>query len=300
MTNIPIDLLRTFVALVDQRGFTRAAQVLGCTQPAVSSQVKRLQRLLGSELLDKSAPGVILTEKGEAIVKCARRLLAINDQILDLAAPRTSERPLRIGIPGDFGGTLLPAALADFRRRAPHHCFHVRCDGSEQLLRGLRHDEVDLAIALTQPGSPIEAHDRWTERVVWVRAPSTTFGPTGPLPLVTHEESCALSRLAIQALEQADRDWEIVYRAASSDSVAAAVKAGLGLAAMIERLVPADLAVWRDPPPPRLPDIECGIYLRQGRDRELLEQLAHAIAGIIRPAAATMPPFDSAAQRAAG
>src|SRR5262249_60696384 len=86
MTNIPTELLRTFVAVVDLRGFTKAAQVLGCTQPAVSAQIKRLQGLLGSDLLDKSAPGVVPTERGKAIADCARRLLAINDQIIELAA----------------------------------------------------------------------------------------------------------------------------------------------------------------------------------------------------------------------
>src|SRR5262249_9410916 len=73
MTNIPTELLRTFVAVVDLRGFTKAAQALGCTQPAVSAQIKRLQNLLGSELLDKTAPGVIPTERGRAIAERARR-----------------------------------------------------------------------------------------------------------------------------------------------------------------------------------------------------------------------------------
>jgi DNA-binding transcriptional LysR family regulator len=297
MTNIPIELLRTFVALVDQRGFTKAAQALGCTQPAVSSQIKRLQTLLGTELLDKSAPGVILTDKGQAIVDRARQLLTINDQILDLAAPRALERPLRIGIPGDFGGALLPTALAEFRRNFPHQAFHVRCEGSDELLRGLQHDELDLAVAFTRIGSPIEAHDRWTERVVWVHGPSTDYDAADPVPLVAHDESCLLNRLSTQTLDRAHREWELAFRATSSISIAAAVAAGLGIAASIERAVPAELAVWRDPPLPPLPDIECGIYLRPGGDRGLLEQLADAIADVIRPHEAAPA---AAAERIAG
>ena len=61
MTNIPTELLRTLVAVVELRSFTKAARSLGVTQPAVSAQIKRLQGLLGTELLDKSAPGVTLT-----------------------------------------------------------------------------------------------------------------------------------------------------------------------------------------------------------------------------------------------
>jgi len=84
MVNIPTELLRTLVFVVDQRSFTKAAQSLGVTQPAVSAQIKRLQFLLGYELLDKSAPGVSLTPRGEMVVTHARRMLSINDQIAQL------------------------------------------------------------------------------------------------------------------------------------------------------------------------------------------------------------------------
>src|ERR1700746_1866297 len=100
MTNIPTELLRTLVAVVDLRSFTRAAHSLGITQPAVSAQVKRLQQLLGGELLDKSAPGVLLTPMGENVRGPARRLLPINDHILNLTAvPAAEAHVIRVGIP---------------------------------------------------------------------------------------------------------------------------------------------------------------------------------------------------------
>src|SRR4029450_4290002 len=87
MTNIPTDLLPPLGAVVDLRSFTKAARSLGVTQPAVSAQIKRLQQLLGTDLLDKTAPGVSLTPTGELVVNYARRLLSINDQILHAAGP---------------------------------------------------------------------------------------------------------------------------------------------------------------------------------------------------------------------
>ena len=281
MTNIPTELLRTFVAVVDLRGFTKAAQMLGCTQPAVSAQIKRLQGLLGSELLDKSAPGVVPTERGRAIADCARRLLAINDQIIELAAVRSATIPLRIGIPGDFGVALLPAALAEFRRRSPHQAFHVRCDVSARLLRSLQQGDLDIAVTFAQDPL-IQPYDRWSERVVWVRGPATVYDSTGPVPLVVHDEECVLTKLSIEALDRAGRDWEMVFRGPSSLSVGGAVAAGLGVSVMAERVVPPELTVWRDPPLPTLPEIVCAVYLREGDDRELLEDLAQAFAGVIR------------------
>jgi DNA-binding transcriptional LysR family regulator len=299
MTNIPTELLRTFVAVVDLRGFTKAAQALGCTQPAVSAQIKRLQNLLGSELLDKSAPGVILTERGRVIADCARRLLAINDQIMDLAAVRTATAPLRIGIPGDFGGALLPAALADFRRHSPHQVFHVRCEVSDRLMRGLEQGDIDLAVTFAQDPL-LEAYDRWAESVVWVRGPSAVYDPGAPVPLVAHDEECVLTKLSIEALDRAGQDWEMVFTGASSVSVAGAVAAGLGVSAMLERLVPPELTVWHDPPLPPLPEVACGIYLREGPDRGLLEELAEALAAVIRPRPARTAPLESVADRQAG
>jgi len=190
--------------------------------------------------------------------------------------------------------------LAEFRRRAPHQGFQVRCDASDQLLRGLRQGDIDLAIAFAQSDPRLDAHDQWTEHVVWVRGRGAAYNPVAPVPLVAREEGCLLTRLSIQALEQAGRDWEMVFAGTSSVSVAAAVSAGLGISAMIERLVPADLAVWYDAPLPPLPDIECGIYLREGHDRPLLEELAEALAAVIRPSAATTVPLGPMSERQAG
>ncbi len=109
MINIPTELLRTLVAVVDLRSFTKAAQSLGVTQPAVSAQIKRLQVLLDSELFDKSAPGVSLTPSGRLVVNFARRMLSINDQIVEISVPRLSAQSIRIGVSGDFAA---PAAAA--------------------------------------------------------------------------------------------------------------------------------------------------------------------------------------------
>src|SRR3954465_8565884 len=108
MTNIPTELLRTLIAVVDLRSFTRAAQSLGVTQPAVSAQIKRLQGLLATDLLDKSTLGVSLTSSGELVVNYARRLLSINDQILDIVGSRPAAKTVRIEVYALFTADGLP------------------------------------------------------------------------------------------------------------------------------------------------------------------------------------------------
>ena len=280
--DVSTEQLRALVAIVDFRSFTKAAQHLRLSQPAVSAQIKRIQEILGSELLDKSAPGVKLTAAGELVVGYARRILALNDQLVQQIKPVPPVQALRIGVPGDFVDALLPAALAGFRAHSPNSRFHIRSDISENLLNDLRQGELDLAVALTLSEPAPGARPYWLEEAVWIRGPSLTLDPAQPVPLVTYTDSCVYTRLATSVLSQAGRDHEIVFTGTSVASLTTAVGAGLGVMVLARRVVPPDLAAWDDAPLPRLPDLVCGIYLRDGDDRNLLGRLAQELAGIIK------------------
>src|SRR5690349_21290450 len=80
--NIPTDLLRTFMAIHELGSFTKTAQLFELTQPAVSAQMKRLESLIGADLIEKNLSGVRLTETGNEVLRLGRRILAINDQIV--------------------------------------------------------------------------------------------------------------------------------------------------------------------------------------------------------------------------
>jgi DNA-binding transcriptional LysR family regulator len=281
--NIPTELLRTLIAVVDLRSFTKAAQAMGVTQPAVSAQIKRLQALLATELFDKSAPGVTVTEAGELVVNYARRMLMINDQIVQLGAPRTGHPPLRIGIPALYGASRLPKALAAFRSRSPDVRFNVRGDASENLLRDLRQGQLDLAVALTLSGPAVDARHHWSEEVVWVKGANTAIDTSGPVSLITIHESGLLHRLAVSTLSQVGRDSDTVFTASGTIGLVAAVSAGLGITLLPRCEIPRELVTWDDAPLPKPFDVFCGIYLREGVDCDLLEVLADGIADILIP-----------------
>lgn len=288
MTTVPTELLRTLVAVVDLRSFTKAAQSLGVTQPAVSAQIKRLQALLGGDLLDKTAPGVSLTPRGEAVVDHARRLLEINDRILHLAAPRATEPPLRIGVPGDFAGSILPATFAAFRLRYPGVRFFIRGDISDNLLRDLRQGHLDLVVALTMSEPTLEARHQWSERVTWVNGP-VAYGSDDPVPLVSFGQDSVAHRLATNLLSQAGRDTDLVFTTFSVAGLLAAVGAGLGVALVPARTVADEPGLQDAGTLPEPPDVCCAIYLRDGIDLHIVEDLADTMAEALRP-----PPTPSA------
>lgn len=297
MSNIPTDLLRTLVAVVDQRSFTRAAQILGLTQPAVSAHIKRLQNLLGSELLDRSGPGVKLTPKGELIVGHARHLLSINDLILQVADPGAEARFIRIGMPPDFLGQNLPHLLASFRKRWPDLRFAIRPGRLEAHLDDLRHGRLDIAIGLSVREPSAGATHRWVDQLVWVRGDATRLDPAAPVPLVTLSEDCIYYRTAVDVLERAGRNSELVFTGPTVVSLAAAINAGMGIMALPRsRVGIPNLTIWEDAPLPTLPNLVWGVYLREGGARDRLQDLADMIAAGWRARTTSDPEPDALPQ----
>lgn len=282
MTNIPTDLLRTFVAVVDHRSFTRAAHSLGVTQPAVSAQIKRLQYLLGEDIFDRSTQGVSLTPHGEVVVSYARRLLSINDQIVHLggAGPRP-ELIIRLATPSDYIATLLPPILARFRERWPAVRFNVSTGSGDALMRQLRSGELDLYVGLSLT-QPLDARHSWAEAVVWVRGADTRIAPGQPVPLVSGGEPSIYHRLAVNALRSSGLAWEEVFTGPGLTSLHGAVTVGLGVMPITRRrAIDAKMIICEDTALPALPDAYSGIYLREGGPREAYEQLADDMAAVL-------------------
>ncbi len=278
MTNIPTDLLRTFVAVVDNRSFTKAANSLGVTQPAVSAQIKRLQSMLGDEIFDRTVQGVSLTPHGEVVVSYARRLLSINDQIVHLGGSRRPELVIRIGTSSDYTVTLLPGILARFRARYPAVRFNVSAGYSEPLMRQLRDGEIDVFVGLSN-GEPRDAHEVWQAPLVWVRGADMRLEPGETVPLVSYGEPSVYHRAAVSALRGAGLEWEEVFTGPIMASLSGAVAAGLGVMPITRRrAIEGGMIIGDDLPLPALNHAYGGIYVREGGPREIYEQLADDIA----------------------
>jgi DNA-binding transcriptional LysR family regulator len=285
MTNIPTDLLRTLIAVVDLRSFTKAAQSLSVTQPAVSAQIKRLQFLLGCDLFDKSAPGISLTAKGDAIVAHARRLLAINDDILNLSEPQPAARRIRLGTPSDLSGPLLPWTLAKFRLRWPDVNFHLRSGLIGALVREMNSGDLDLIVTHgTDAAAVAGARHSWTDELVWCRSDVTKIEPQGPVPLVAFSEDCLCYRSSMQALRQAGRESRLVLTASGVLTLTAAVNSGMGIMAMMRSRVRfTNLTIWENPPLPPLPELHVGIFVPENCEEPVLLELADELAPLLRP-----------------
>src|SRR6516225_9680599 len=144
--NIPIELLRAVVATVDLGSFSKAAQALRLTQPAISAQMRRLKQLVGTEVFSKAGSTLVLTDRGALIVKYARRILAMNDQILSLGGGPV--QCLRLGLPFVFAPTILSDVLR-IEGNADDTEIQVFCDSSDEIRRRLAAGYLDIGFIIS-------------------------------------------------------------------------------------------------------------------------------------------------------
>jgi DNA-binding transcriptional LysR family regulator len=280
-TNIPTDLLRTFVAIHELGSFTKTAQLLELTQPAVSAQMKRLESLIGADLIEKNTSGVRLTETGLEVLRLGRRILAINDQIVSSGGQQAGPRTVRIGIPNIFAPSKLARILTECRGKASASRLQVCCEHSLGLLRGVRNGYLDMIFILGRQEELQGAWAAWSEDLVWVRAPDLVLEPDAVVPLVSSPNLLLPDRMGMAALEQANRRYEIVFTAFDTQARRAAAAAGLGYFPMARSLVSEPLVIEEPGVLPTIPSAMLGIIVREDLDTKDMEPLLSSFKSVL-------------------
>jgi DNA-binding transcriptional LysR family regulator len=226
---LDLDLLRTFVSVVDAGGFTRAGERVHRTQSTVSQQVRRLEESLGYPLLQRNGKHATPTEQGERLLSYARRLLALAQEARDVVARPASEGAVRLGIPEDFAVYRLTELLSDFSRARPGLRLDVSCGLSAHLRRAIEHRELDVALFKRDAGEP-GGVAAWPERLHWVTSQRHPIDlDRDPVPLAVSQQGCPYRKRMIHAMEAVGRAWHITYSSPNLPGIQAAVSVGLGI-----------------------------------------------------------------------
>jgi DNA-binding transcriptional LysR family regulator len=257
--HVDLDLLRAFQAVVETGSFASAAEQLGCTQPAVSLQVKRLETMFGQTLVERARPARA-TEPGQTVLGYARRMLRLNDELLGRFDNGREGIVLRVGIPNDFSVAMLPTALSRFAASEPGIILDLQSNLSSALLDGLRTGQFDLVVAMTTERVSDLAVKTWNERLVWIASPDLKPTADRPLPLICYTEGCVYRARMLKRLAEEGINWRIAMTTSSFTSVVAAVESGLGVSAFAESTAPAELVVERRKPWPDLGTVSVGLY----------------------------------------
>jgi DNA-binding transcriptional LysR family regulator len=242
---LDLDLLHSFVSVVDTGGFTRAGERVHRTQSTVSQQIRRLEETLGCPLLHRNGKQATPTEQGERLLSYSRRILALAQEACDALARADSGGVVRLGIPEDFAAYRLTELLSDFAHARPGLRLDVRCGLSVEMRRALEHGELDLALFKRDAGEN-GGIASWPEHLQWVTSRRRPIDlKRDPLPLVMSEQGCLYRRRMIHAAEVAGRTWHIAYTSPNLAGIQAAVSVGLGISILPEVAVLADHRVLR-------------------------------------------------------
>ena len=237
---LDIDLLRSFVSVVDAGGFTRAGERVHRTQSTVSQQIKRLEDTFGRPLLHRNGKRVALTEEGERLLSYARRILALAQEAHQVVAQSAGEGVVRLGLPEDFAASRLAQVLARFARSRQGARLDVRCDLSVRLRDDLDRGELDLILFKRDAGER-GGIACWPERLSWIASRRRELDVRrDPVPLVVFPQGCLYRNRAIHALEAAGRAWYIAYTSPNFYGIQAAVSVGLGISILPQAAILAD------------------------------------------------------------
>lgn len=280
MPQLDPDLLRTFVTIVEDGNFRRAAERVGRTQSAVSMQVQRLEDACGHRLFSRDRPAARLTRKGEALLGYARRLLSLQAEALADLSGALAQGKVRFGMPDDYATGLLPRILSRLAAEHPRIETEIICATSPQLHAMLTANEIDLAIITRTPGRPA-GQFLFREPLVWVTSRTSPVSGVTPLPVAFFQPDCMARKFATDKLTEIERPFRIAYSSPNLAALLAVTEAGLAVAAMPAGSVPKSCKILdaRDGYP-ALPALELGLIRNARAASSAIDALADCITAL--------------------
>lgn len=248
-----MDLLRAFVTVVEFNSFTKAGELLGRTQPAISLQINRLESMLDETLLVRDGKNLALTIAGETFFDYAKQILSLNDLAVSECTKSTVMGKVRLGIPSEFATILLPKIVGRFAKAYPNVTLEVNCELSKTLLSRSGKAAHDLILALQN--NPLEESENLvkTDNLVWVSGSEYNAQKPPPVPLIVAPEGCIYRQRAIRVLNKIKQPWQIVYNIPDLTGIQYAIHEGLGVTVLAKSTVPENLKII--PNSQRYPDL---------------------------------------------
>jgi len=289
MKQLSLDVLRTLVTIVDVGNFSRAGEILGRSQPAVSLQIKKLEGQVNRKLFTKVGQSYQINNEGRWLYNKAKQILAINDDIFRELSHATLRGKMRLGIPSEFASALLPSIVGEFSQRYPDVSLDVTSALSKHLLSTNQTTPFDLILALVQPTTQTQnlsvlSHNNHNAKIeiireddlVWVGDPKRSL-PKDSLPLVLAPDGCIYRSRVIKELKQQTQPWKINYTNPDFSGLMAAIKQGLGITALARSIVPDELEIMRDKRLPKLGRINICLINQDTQHPQVSQTLASYI-----------------------
>ena len=234
--------LKAFHAVAVHGGFSRAAEALALTQPAVSDHVRKLEESYGVQLFTRAPSGVSLTGMGRKLFAIAERLFEAEAEAMELLSRGRTLEEGQLTIGADAASHILPE-IARFRLKHPKLSVRLVTGNSAQLVRRLEEFSIDIAVSAERPQGPAFLSRKLrSDRLVAVVQRSSrlsklrdiTFAELVKLPLILREEGSMTRRLLLEETARRGHTLSGTIEIESREGAREAAAQGLGLAIMSE------------------------------------------------------------------
>jgi DNA-binding transcriptional LysR family regulator len=248
--------LAAFCTVVERRSFSQAAEQLGVTQPAVSLQIRSLEKRLGLQLLDRSGRRVEPTDAGRRLYRSAQRLLALEEQLLaELGEEVEGELTgrLEIGASTGPGGTVLPVALAEFQQLHPGVQVALSVSDTQRVIEQVARRELELGVVgAVRRHRGVVFEPFFRDEVVLAVPRGHRFADRQVSldelklePLVLMQEGAGVRQVIDDELREIGlrlRDFNVQLELGLQESARSAVLAGYGVTFISHSAIEADVA----------------------------------------------------------
>ena len=274
--NLDLTTLRSFVAVADAGGVTRASGFLNLTQSAVSMQLKRLEESLDTQLLDRSARTIALTGAGEQLLGYARQMLALNDEVYGRLTDQAFEGEVVLGVPHDIVYPSIPQVLRRFNAEYPRVKVQLLSSNTRTLKEQFARGECDM-ILTTEDHCDAGGETLVSLPLVWIGAPGGCAWKQRPLRLA-FEQRCIFRQKVQTALNRAEISWEMAIESEQSRTIEASVSADLAVQAMLKGAAPHHSEVIQHGGAlPELPSTNINLYVADPGKGQMADDLANFI-----------------------
>jgi DNA-binding transcriptional LysR family regulator len=234
--NLDMTALRSFAAVAEAGGVTKASGFLNLTQSAVSMQLKRLEESLDLKLLERSGRGVVLTGAGEQLLGYARRMLALNDEVFGRLTNQAYEGEVTLGVPHDIVYPAIPQVLQRFAAEYPRMNVRLVSSYTKGLRKMFERGECDM-ILTTEDTLESGGETLLTLPLIWIGAPNGSAWKSRPLRLA-YEHACIFRAGVQKNLDEAGIPWEMAVESDSTRTIEASVSADLAIHTVLEGMEP--------------------------------------------------------------
>jgi DNA-binding transcriptional LysR family regulator len=284
--DLDLSLLRTFLAVIRYGSMGKTAAAVDMTQPAVSQQMLRLEKIVGRPLFSRTREGVEPTHYGELLVRYASRSLELNEEALACIREESASGRVRLGISNNIALAGLTHALKRFQRTHPAVELEIVMNAPAKLNFLLAQGALDLVVS-DPPQIGGTSIGEWGAHLAWFASRELCLERFRVLPLVLCE-SAFWRQAILGSLRATGWEWRVVFESACPDTTLTAVESGLGVSALLRGTIKrTDVGEIKNARLPLLPQARFGMFRGNAAPSRAQALMETALATFLKALSAT-------------